>query len=302
MKGRTLALGAALVVAAVLAHITVPRLETEAHYKPSEFEEAKESIALSLMGQLRMSVGDLMWLKTLEYLHNGIIYRPPTRREQAQGVRAVEFTGMGAGVAHADGPSLVPDVERDWRGVLGNINRQIEPYKSGHARHSDPQELIPWYQLLTKFNPNYIQAYTVGALFMSDFAREPEKARDFLKAGAEANPWSFEIQAALGRLYFDYFKEYREAADALEKAIELAKKEKEYLAKRGDQLDEPQVQLLNEAYLFLARSYTELGRYDDASSVCAKGLEEVDYPLLRVQQRIVKRRMTERLGQDEMSQ
>jgi len=291
MRRRALALGAALVVAAVLARITAPRLETEAHYKPSEFEEAKESIALSLMGQLRMSVGDLMWLKTLEYLHNGIIYRPPTKRERAQGVRAVEFTGMGAGVAHADGPSLVPDAERDWRGILGDINRQIEPYRPGHARHSDPQELIPWYQLLTKFNPNYIQAYTVGALFMSDFAREPEKARDFLKAGAQANPWSFEIQAALGRLYFDYFEEYREAGDALQKAVELAKKERQYLAERDDHLDEPQTQLLNEAYLFLARSYTELGRYEDALSVCAEGSEKLQYPLLRVQERIIKKRM-----------
>jgi tetratricopeptide (TPR) repeat protein len=293
MKGRILALGAALVVAAVLAHITAPRLETEAHYKPSEFEEAKESIALSLMGQLRMSVGDLMWLKTLEYLHNGIIYRPPTKKEEGEGVRAVEFTGMGAGVAHSDGPSLVPDAERDWRGILGNVNREVEPYRSGAARHSDPQELIPWYQLLTKFNPNYVQAYTVGALFMSDFAREPGKARDFLKAGAEANPWSFEIQSALGRLYFDYFKQYQEAADALQQAVELAGKEKQYLAERDDELDEPQTQLLNEAYLFLARSYTELGRYEEALSVCAEGAEELNYPLLRVQERIIKKHMDE---------
>jgi len=291
MKGLTLAIGAALVVAAVLARITAPRLETEAHYKPSEFEEAKESIALSLMGQLRMSVGDLMWLKTVEYLHNGIIYRQPTKKEEAEGVRAIEYTGMGAGVAHADGPSVVPDVERDWRLVLGDINRQIEPYRPGPAQHSDPQELIPWYQLLTKFNPNYIQAYTVGALFMSDFAREPKKAQDFLKAGAAANPWSFEIQSALGRVCFDYFKEYRAAADALEKAIELARKEQQYLAERDDQLDEPQTQLLNEAYLFLARSYTELGRYEDALSVCAEGREELEYPLLRVQERIVRKHM-----------
>ena len=95
------------------------------------------------MGQLQMSVSDLMWLKTLEYLHNGIIYRMPSEHEQSQGVGAVEFTGMGAGVAHKDGPSLIPNQDRDWRGILGEMNRNIEPWMPGHAQHSDPQELIP---------------------------------------------------------------------------------------------------------------------------------------------------------------
>ncbi len=279
-----------LVAAGVLASLLAPQMQAEARYKPTEYEAARESIAVTLMGQLRMSVGDMMWLKTLEYLHNGIIYRMPTKREESQGARAVEFAGMGAGVAHKDGPSLVPDKDRDWRGVLGEFNRRVEPWRPGHAQHSDPQELIPWYQLLAKFNPNYIQAYVNGAFFMSDFARAPEMARDFLLLGAKKNPWSFEVQAALGRLYFDNFKDYEKAAQALAKAVKLANDEKRYLAKRDEALDNVQEQLRSEAYLFLARSYAELGRYDEALDVCDAGLEEAPgYNLLRVEKRIVKK-------------
>jgi len=284
---------AGLAVAAAVAHVVAPEVRDDASYKPGEYQAAKESIALSLVGQFRMSVGDMMWLKTLEYLHNGIIYRMPSGRERTRGVRAVEFTGMGAGVAHKDGPSLIPDEDRDWRGMLGEIDRNIEPWRPGHAQHSDPQELIPWYQLLVKFNPHYVQAYTNGAFFMSDFAGQPEMGRDFLIAGAGKNPWSYEIESVLGRIYFDYFEDYENAVDALEKATQLAKEEKRALARREDKLDVIQEQLLSEAYLFLARSYTELGRYEEALAACDEGMKEVsEYNLLRVQKRIVRKQMT----------
>jgi len=291
-------IAAALGAAGLVARGMAPYLETEAHYTAGDIEQARESAALPLLGQFQMMSGDLMWLKTFEYLHSGIIYRMPTRREEASGVRSTEFTGMGAGVAHKDGPSLVPAKDRDWRGVLGDLDRHIEPWRPGPAQHSDPKELIPWYQLLTKFNPHYIQAYTTGAFFMSDFAQEPEKARDFLEAGAKANPWSFEIQSALGKLYFDCFKQYMRAAEALAKSVELVKEEKAYLTKRGDRFDEQQEQMLGETYLFLARSYAELHEYDKGLAACDAGLNEAPtYNLLRVEKRIINKRMASTSGQ-----
>ena len=295
---------AVLLTAAFLAHGLAPQLQTDARYKPGEYQAAKESIALSLMGQLQMSVSDLMWLKTLEYLHNGVLYRMHSEQEHAEGMQEVEFTGMGAGVAHKDGPTLVPDEESDWRGIVGKMDRNIEPWAPGHAKHSNPTELIPWYQLLVKFNPHYIQAYTNGAFFMSDFARRPELGRDFLIAGAKNNPWSFEIQSSLGRIYFDYFQEYSKAAEALAQAVALARDERESLAARNDRLDCIQEQLLSEAYLFLARSYTELGQLDKALACCEEGIAAVaDSTLIRVQKRIVQKRLSgETSGGESVSQ
>jgi hypothetical protein len=282
---------AALIVVGVMAREMAPRLHTETQFKPNDYRAAKESIAFSLFGQLRMSVCDLMWLKTLEYLHNGVIYRMPSERERTQGVRAHDFAEMGAGVAHQDGPSLIPEKERDWRGLLGEFNRQIEPWRPGHPQHSDPQELIPWYRLLVRFNPHFIHAYTNGAFFMSDFAQQPEMARQFLSLGAEKNPWSFEIMATLGRICFDHFKDYQAAVAALESALELAREEKRALTDRDDTFDRVQKQLLGESHLFLARAHTELGEFGKAIEVCDAGLEEdPTYNLLRVQKRIAGRK------------
>lgn len=282
---------ACLAVAALLASRAGPVLAVEERYQPGEFQAARDSITYSLFGQLRMSLGDLMWLKTLEYLHNGIIYRMPSDHERARGIEAREFTGMGAGVAHMDGPSLVPGPERDWRGVLGALNRHIEPWRPGHARHSDPQELIPWYQLLVRFNPHYTQAYVNGAFFLSDNAQAPERARAFLRAGAEKNPWSFEIHAALGKLHFDHFRDYDAASTVLEQAATLAAEETAYLEVRDGELDAVQKQLLGECYLYLARSYEAVAAYDKALDATGRGLAEApDYTLLRVERRILERK------------
>ena len=113
------------------------------------------------------------------------------------------------------------------------------------------------------------------------------------------NPWSFEIESALGRIYFDYFRDYESAVDALTKATELAKGEKRALAERKDKLDIVQEQLLSEAYLFLARSYTELGRFDEALASCDEGMAEVSQNnLIRVQKRIVKKHMPSSASED----
>ncbi|MCC6697089.1 MAG: hypothetical protein IT365_15790 [Candidatus Hydrogenedentes bacterium] len=282
---------ACLSCAGFLAVIASPHFPVDERQKPSEFRAARESVTFSLLGQVRMSIGDLMWLKTLEYLHNGIIYRMPTEAERSQGAEAHEFTGMGAGAAHVDGPTLVPGKEQDWRGVLGTLNRHIEPWRPGHAQHSDPQELIPWYQVLVRFNPHCVQAYVNGAFFMADFAGEPERARDFLLAGADKNPWSFEIQATLGKLYFERFQDYELARDTLKSATALAQEEKAYLKRHEDAFDEIQEQLLGETYLFLARSYEELGDYDRAVDTAEAGMKAVPgYQLLRVEERIATRK------------
>ena len=89
-------------------------------------------------------------------------------------------------------------------------------------------------------------------------------------------------------------KDYDQAADALTKATELAKEEKRTLARREDKLDTIQEQLLSETYLFLARSYTELNRFDEALAACDEGMEQVsEYNLLRVQKRIVNKRLSD---------
>ena len=280
---------AAVVVCGVIARAATPHFQYESNYSKDEIEKAKESIALSLMGQMQMSFGDLMWMKSMEYLHNGIAYRMPTNAEKHMGYVERDSINTPGGLDHPEGVSMALDEERDWRGIIGDIHREVVPYTAEHA-HSDPVELIPWYQLMVKLNPHLERLYSMGAFFMADFAHEPDEALELLEAGAKANPWSFEVFSSLGHLRFEYFKDYEQAAKDLEEAVRLGEAERERMREAREIMDSYQKQLYNEAYLFLARAYTELGRYDDAIRVCDEGHAKTSYNHLRIQKRITERR------------
>jgi hypothetical protein len=274
--------------------------EVRTQFTAEEIEAAKESIALSLMGQIQFTAHSLIWMKTLEYLHNGVALRMPTPAEERQGLHAREATDVATGLAHKCGVPVALAEKVDWRGPVGTIHRTIAPHMEIH-RHSAPTELIPWYQLTLKINPNLERLYTLGAFFMADFADKPQDAYELLQAGVEENPWTFEVRAALGRHVFDYHEQlgispeeaYAQTAKVLDEAIKQGKEEKARLKKSDSDFDEYQKQLLGESYLFLAKSLTELGKYEDALAVCEEGLKATGHNLLRAQKRVTTKRMEE---------
>ena len=290
-------------------------------YQPSEIEAAKESIALSLLGQLQLSVGDLMWLKSMEYLHVGIVQRMPTRAEEAQGYRARDSQNVAAGLGHTEGVNMTLDRERDWRGIFGELERHVKPYSDRHI-HDDPVELIPWYQLAVRLNPRLERVYTLGAFYLADFASEPGEAREMLEAGLKANPYSFEIHSALGRLFVEFANRlhdlehhddhdqdhhiddehrdietpedaYQYAVELLETAIGFGVEQRRQMAEKREIFDDFQNQLLGESFLFLSKAYMGLGDYDKAIETAETGHTMADKysqrNLLRVQQRTAQR-------------
>lgn len=272
--------------------------DVRAQFTADEIAAARESIALSLMGQIQFTAHSLIWMKTLEYLHNGVALRMPTEAEERRGFQAHQATDVAAGLAHQCGVPVALNEKMDWRGPVGTLHRAVAPHMEIH-RHSAPTELIPWYRLTLKLNPNLERLYTLGAFFIADFAGEPRGALDLLEAGVDANPWTFEIRAALGRLLFDYHQQlgiapeeaWERAAEVLRGAIAQGKKEQRRLLRNQSEFDAYQKQLFHESYLFLAKSLTELGRYDEALRVCDAGYKATGHNLLRVQKRVTTKRM-----------
>lgn len=270
--------------------------EVQSRFSAREIEAARESIALSLTGQLQFTAHSLVWMKTLEYLHNGVALRMPTPAEEQKGFHAHEATDVASGLAHQCGVPIALNDEMDWRGPVGRLHRIVAPHMEIH-RHSGPVELIPWYQLTLKLNPNIERLYVLGAFFLADFAQQPREALDLLEAGVKANPWTFEVRAALGRLLFDYHEElnippqkaYERAVRILQEALEHGKKEKGRLESQDSEFDAYQTQLFKESYLFVAKSLTELRRYEDAISACNEGYKLTNYNLLNVQKRQIAR-------------
>ena len=59
-----------------------PFLETTEGFGSEELHHASHSMPMTLLGQFRTNLDAYLWLKTVDYLHGGITYRPFTTSEQ----------------------------------------------------------------------------------------------------------------------------------------------------------------------------------------------------------------------------
>ncbi|RJP18010.1 MAG: hypothetical protein C4520_15095 [Candidatus Abyssobacteria bacterium SURF_5] len=273
-------------VAGLLAKKAEPALEITEAFGSEELHHVSHSMPMTLLGQFRINLGAYLWLKTIDYLHNGITYRPFTTTERAGGMHEHEHDLGGFAQHQCGGPTLIPSKEKDWRGVFGDLERNLQPYRPGPARHSDPQELIPWYRIQTIINPLDVDAYATCAFFLADFAREPEKALAFLKRGVENNPHSPVLYQSIGQLYFDKWKRYDEAIPYLQKAIAVGQEIQDR--------DTKQEKAFGDAYLFLARAYREKRELDAALRIAEKGMTECPANnFIRIIHRVIKKEMKE---------
>lgn len=216
-----------------------PLLDYTDDFSPRDFTEFHGSVVGSLLGQFRMSVGDLLWLKSDEYLHSGVRHRKRTQRERDEDASDADNhhhgddaepsgpTGtVGNGSEHEDHDhdrdmvTVIPAADADVRGIFGDLDREVHPFAL-HAAHSDPNELAPWYRLLTYVNPNHVRGYIVGAYVIGEHGNQPEAAVEFLLEGERNNPLSLEIKEALGRFYLFQFADPDRALAYFEQAIAI---------------------------------------------------------------------------------
>lgn len=274
------------VIAGGLAEKARPAVMITSQFSSEELRHASHSIPMTLLGQFRTNLGAYLWLKTVDYLHGGITYRPFTAAEQAEGMREDSHSMSGFAEHQCGGPTTIPSKDIDWRGILGDLERHLKPYRPGPARHGDPQDLIPWYRIQTIINPLDINAYVTCAFFLADFAKKPEKARGFLEEGIKNNPGSPVLHEALGQLFFEKWENYDKAISSLQKAIALGKE--------MPQRDRMQEKALGDAYLFLARAYREKGELQVAHRIAEEGVAQCpDNALIRVICRVIERELKE---------
>ena len=270
------------ILAGGLASRLTPVLATPEGFGSEELHHASHTMPMSIFGQFRTNLSAYMWLKTTEYLHGGITYRPHSRAERERGMRGHKASVGGFAEHDCGGPTMIPSKESDWRGMLGDLERNLQPYRPGPARHGDPEQLIPWYRIQTIINPLDINAYVTCAFFLADFSKKSDKALAFLEEGIKNNPDSPVLHEAAGRLYFEKWKNYDEAIPYLQRAIAVGKE----ISDR----DKKQEKAFNDAYLFLARAYRKKGDLDSALRISEQGMADCpDYNFVRIINRIIKR-------------
>lgn len=242
----SLALVCGVVVAATLkgALAATDAARTVAVMSEADREQVNRSAFATILGELRTSSADLMWIKTERYMHLGIGYAPHmTRTTQDDGAGHVHDEECdhdhGDDHDHADGDdhahehdgmeALIPVAQKDYRGFVGTLHRNVHPWQPPDAPHREVggEELVPWFRVLTMSNPHHTRGYVTGTWWlMAQEDKHPgatEEALGFIDEGIRNNPEQFDLHLMRGRVLMK-LERWVEACDAFREAARLAMK------------------------------------------------------------------------------
>ena len=169
------------------------------------------SALAAMLGEFRTSASDLMFMQTERYLHGGVSFRKGTahaseeeRDEHAHGLAQEHGEEHAHGRGHDAACSCqgeetaIPRRERDFRGWVGDLYRQVKPWRdpSEPHVHTDGRELLPWFRLMTTSDPRYVQGYLAGAFWLQK--EDPAQALRFVEEGVRNNPEAFQLYVSRG--------------------------------------------------------------------------------------------------------
>jgi tetratricopeptide (TPR) repeat protein len=173
----------------------VARASYSANLSEAKLRARNQSAFSKILGETRATAADLLFVKTLNYAHAGVAYAS-TKGFDASG----ELEGCGPGI-----PTLIRSASEDFRGFLGDLERQVKPYQDSSKTHvhTEETELMPWYRIITLSNPNFVRAYRIGSSILSRDGKW-EEAQQFLEEGLKQNaenPERFLLYHSLAYLY-----------------------------------------------------------------------------------------------------
>ncbi|MGD2279320.1 MAG: hypothetical protein PVH45_04415, partial [Candidatus Omnitrophota bacterium] len=131
----------------------------------------------------------------------------------------------------------------------------IEVTEHVHLHDEDEKEIVPWLYYSAKIDPHNILAYTLTSYWLANRFGKVDEALSLLREGMQNNPGSWEISAELGRLYFEFPKDYETSLRYYLRAWALMKD------KPHDKIEERFV------LSYIALNHEELGQKDKALSV-----------------------------------
>lgn len=179
---------------------------------------ARNTSAFAVMlGEFRTSLSDMLFIKTERYLDRGVGYEPhvdPRAMASAEGSDDHDSHGHDHDHDHdhdhADVKTLVKTADEDFRGFIGNMERQVKPWRAPDAPHEHASgtgisELLPWYRLATLSNPHDVRNYYIGAWWLKSLRtpRQRQEALDFLNEGIAANQAAYELHLMKGYVQKD---------------------------------------------------------------------------------------------------
>lgn len=124
--------------------------------------------------------------------------------------------------------TLIRTGDQDFRGFIGNLERQVKPWRDPkephqHAEGKELTELLPWYRLATLSDPHNVRNYMIGAWWLKTL-KTPEQQKEalaFLEEGIAANPEAYELYLMRGYVLKD-MEDTEKAIAQFKKSADLA--------------------------------------------------------------------------------
>ena len=249
----TLLCGVSLVLAGKLGQVVQPQLKAPVGLTLHQQEALEESAVASVFGEFRASLADFLWLEADRYLHFGVGTRGRLESEKSD-EKVGKVQGTVAHDAHHNETTIVPSALSDWRGLLGHIERETQPYMDmSHHQERDAKEALPLFRLMTWSNPHFVQGYVQGGMQMASRPDKRQEALDFLLEGERNNPDSLSIQVTLCEFYYRNLKQLEAAEPHGRKALEL------YATRDKATLSQDEREDANSAFRWLVGIYRDLG-------------------------------------------
>lgn len=204
-----------------------------------------ESAAALILGEIRSSMSDIIFIKTELYLHSGVAYKldldydalsskgnvvekSRDREITIENILPEDRTGSGDDELqfHCEGAkTVIPTRQKDFRGMIGELHRRVKPWQdpSKPHLHTDGAELLPWYRLMTLSDPHNIRGYVIGAWWLKHYQKRPQllEAIKFLDEGIRYNPDSYQLYLMKGHINRT-LEDHQEARLLYRKAAEIA--------------------------------------------------------------------------------
>jgi len=201
-------------------------------------------VFMRFLGEGRSIVSSLSVLQADRYYHGGIEHLPDEHGESC----SIVERNYKEHKHHEE--HVLPEINPF--NILFHIYRAVGLTEHVHLHGDQMKEIIPWLYYASEIDPHNTQAYTLTGYYLCDRLDQVDQGIVFLREGLRKNPDSWEINAELGRIYFQYIKNYEVASKFLSRAWNLIQK-----------VPHDKVQ---ERYVlsFLAASYEFLGRPTDA--------------------------------------
>lgn len=204
-------------------------------------------VFMRMLGEGRSIVSSLSLLEADRYLHGGV-----GDQDEDHDSNIVEVSREKDTDSYDTAGTAEKKADISPFNILFRMSEETGISEHKHLQGKDIREIIPWIYYSAEVDPHNVLAYTLAGYYVIDRFGKVDEGLAFLRKGLKNNPDSWEINAELGRVYFQYTKNYSVAVEFLSKAWTLMQTEDTDKFQRRYVLS------------FLARSYEALGQTDKA--------------------------------------